>query len=448
VTAPDRSAAFALVDEVLAAARKAAPGAEVLVSVSSGREANTRFARNEITSTGDVAETRVRIEVAHGKRHAATTTNQTDPGSLRAAAEHASRIAKVSPEDPEWVSVLGPQQHPAAAPSYDASTEALTAEARAGAAAGAIRAAEAEKLQVAGFYEHSSRAWALGSTAGMRAYHLSTAAEFTTTARTAEGTGSGWAGAASFRARDIDTDGLVGVSIGKALRSAQPRRLPPGRYTVILEPAAVAELLSFLVGMLDARRADEGRSFFSNKGGGTRIGQALFNGKITLGSDPSDPETPGAPFDDEGSPLTPVTWIDRGRVTALRYSRHWAKKQGKAATGTPSVYKLKGGGASPEGLLKGVKKGVLITRFWYCRSVDPQSMLVTGLTRDGVFLVEDGALSAPVNNFRFNESPAVMLQNATALSRETVRSTTGRARMRVPALRTEAFHLASVSDAV
>jgi predicted Zn-dependent protease len=233
--------------------------------------------------------------------------------------------------------------------------------------------------------------------------------------------------------------------VDKAARSRAPRRLDPGRYTVVLEPAAVAELLRFLLFAFDARRADEGRSFFSKAGGGTKLGDKIFPDWITLRSDPADPKNPSAPFDNEGVPLKAVSWIDKGTVAALRYSRFWADKQKKTPNGMAQNQHLLGGSATPAELVKGVKRGILVTRFFYIRLVDPQSVLATGLTRDGVFLIENGEIVGPVNNFRFNESPVMMLKNSDALSIETARTEGGH---RVPAIRTHEFNLASISEAI
>lgn len=437
-----------LLDSIVAQARKAAPGAQISASLTSGRFANTRFARNEITSTGDVDETTVTIGVTFGKRSAGTTTNQTDGASLRAAIDNAVRLAKLAPEDPEHMPPLGPQRYRPSPAARDLATERLDAAARAEAARVAVAAAESAGLQIAGFYEHDGTTWALANSAGLHAAHRSTGAGLTMTARTSDGTGSGWAGAFSNRAADLDAGTLARVAVDKAVRSAKPQRLDPGRYTVVLEAAAVGGLLWFLAGSLDARRADEGRSFFSRAGGGTRVGEKVFGEAITLTSDPLDAETPGAPFDGDGVPLKRMAWIDGGLLRDLIYSRFWAAKQGKQPTGTPGVFKLAGGTASAPDLLTGVQRGVLITRFWYANLLDPQTVLVTGLTRDGVFLIENGEVTAPVNNFRFNESPITVLKNADALTRATIRLPDGDGRMRVPALRTHEFNLASVSEAV
>jgi predicted Zn-dependent protease len=261
--------------------------------------------------------------------------------------------------------------------------------------------------------------------------------------RTPDGTGSGWAGASSHRIADLDASAMARTAVDKAVASTRPRKLAPGRYTVVLEPAAVASLASVLADQLGARRADEGRSYFAKPGGGTRIGDKLFPDMITLRSDPTDAALATSPFDDEGVPLAPTRWIDKGTLRALSYGRYWANKQGKPVTGTPAGWILDGGTATRDELIKGVKRGVLITRLFYIRMLDPQGILLTGLTRDGTFLIENGAVVAPVMNFRFNESPVQMLARCDGLTATTVIDG-----MRAPALRTQDFNLASLSEAV
>lgn len=458
-----------LLSSILAQAKKVAPGADVFLSLEGLRSGNIRFARNEVTSTGEVEESRLTVTVARGKRHASVEVNQLDAASVRAAVERAERMAAVLAEDPEWLPLLPAQRYLTAGKTHDAATERLGAAERAQAAAEAMDAASAKDLVMAGFLEHHATSRSIASTAGISAHHAATRAELTITARTPDGSGSGWGATVGTAFAELDPAAASRRAQEKARRSVKPRRLEPGRYTVVLEPAAVGELLSFLVEALDARRADEGRSFFSRRGGGTRLGERIAGEQITLRSDPTDPRTPGPVFDHDGVPIEPTTWIDRGVVSALRYSRYWAAKQGKRPTGhSRSVLLAPGspegqagqgpagqgqaaqGQAGPESraaLLAGVDRGVLITRFWYTRWLDPQALLITGLTRDGVFLIENGEITAPVNNFRFNESPVTMLKNADRLA-AAVERVPGDGAIRVPALRTHEFNLASISDAV
>jgi predicted Zn-dependent protease len=419
--------------------------ADAYISLSSTRAGNSRFAQSEITSSGDVTRQQLRVNLLFGKRAATATTNQFDDRSIADAVARAARMAGLAPENPEAMPPLARQTYRAARGAVDPGTDKLSPELRAVAAKAVIGAGDAAKVHIAGFYEHSSRAFALANSAGLWAYHAWTATDLTTTARTSDGTGSGWAGAASHRAADLDPGALAKTAIDKGVRSAKPTRLDPGRYTVVLEPEAVAGLLGFLTNQLGARRADEGRSFFAKPGGGTKVGDKLFPETITLRSDPTDARLRAMPFDREGLPQRPTTWIDRGTLRGLTYDRYWASKQGKPATGQPDGWTLDGGNATREDLIKGVKRGVLITRFWYTRFLDPQSILITGLTRDGVFLIENGAITRPVNNFRFNESPVHMLTRCDALGASVVVAEGNR---RVPPLRTHEFNLASISEAV
>ena len=432
-----------LVDRILTLVQ-ATRGTQALVAVRSTREGNTRFAVNEISTSGDVERLAIELTVQIGQRSATAIVNQQDDHSIDDLVGRTLRMARLAPENPEQVPVLGPQTYVAAKTAADPATAKLTPDVRARAAGAAIAAADAARVGMAGFVHHASHGLALGTSEGLSAYHAWTSCGMSCTARTADGTGSGWAGLGGHRMADLDAAALARVAVDKATSSAQPQKLAPGRYTVILEPAAVASLLGFLIGALGARRADEGRSFFAKK----RPGAKLFPDAITLRSDPADAALGASPFDDEGFPLAPTSWIDKGTLTALTYNRFWAQKQGKPATGQPTGWTLDGGTATRDELIKGVQRGVLITRFWYLRALDPQAILVTGLTRDGVYLIENGRIAHPVNNFRFNESPVQMLAGCDALGATAIPSGGEGSGVRTPILRTHEFNLASISEAV
>jgi predicted Zn-dependent protease len=423
---------------------KATKGAQAIASLRSTHGGNTRFAVNEITSSSLIDRVSLGLTVQFDKRSASATTNQLDDRSLDDLVGRVVQMAKLAPENPEQMPPLGAQTYRAVKDPADPATAQLSPEARAKAVGAALAAAQQATL--AGFYGHEAGAHGLATTAGLAAYRTWTTGGMSCTARTQDGTGSGWAGGASNRASDIDAEKLAKVAVDKAMTSQKPRRLDPGKYTVVLEPAAVADLLAFLVGSLNARRADEGRSYFGKKG--TKIGDKLFPDTITLRSDPTDARLAAAPFDDEGFALQPTKWLDKGALTGLVYGRYWAQKQGKQPTGQPDGWTLDGGTASRDDLIKGVKRGVLITRFWYLRMVDPQTILVTGLTRDGVFLIDNGAVAYPINNFRFNESPVQMLSACEAMTAPQITVAGDGPGFRVPALRTHDFNLASISEAV
>lgn len=434
----DPTAAKRIIDRVLTRAR----GSDAQVAVTSAAAGNTRFAVNEITSSAEVERLSLAVTIAFGQRSATATTNQIDDRSLDDVVARARWMAKLAPDNPETMPPLTRQSYLAVPGASDPPTAGQSPAARAQAVAAALgRGGPA--LQLAGYYERTARALALGSSAGLTAYHALTQAHMTCTARTADGTGSGWAGGSSHRAGDLDAAKLSALAVDKATRSAKPTKLDPGRYTVVLEPAAVADLLGFLIGAFGARRADEGRSYFTKPGGGTKVGDKLFPDTITLRSDPRDVALGGGPFDRDGIPLQPTPWIERGVVKGLVYGRYWAHKQNKPVTGQPSSWILDGGSHTADSLLKGIARGVLITRLWYLRSLDPQTILVTGLTRDGTFLIENGAITRPLVNFRFNDSPVEMLARCDGLAAPVIAGG-----MRVPALRTHDFNLASISEAV
>jgi predicted Zn-dependent protease len=428
-----------IVQRVLTLAR--GDSAEVTVALAATTSGNSRFAVGEITSSADVEQRSLSVTIQLGKRSATATTNQLDDRALADVVGRTKRMARISPENPEAMPPLGRQSYRPAPGARDAATAATTPADRARTVAAALRAGDT-RVTLAGFHEHAARAHAIATSAGLWTFHTWTTTRLTCTARTTDGTGSGWAGGHSHRMGDLDAARLAKLAVDKAVASRNPTKLSPGRYTVILEPQAVADLLGWFVGALGARRADEGRSFFSRPGG-TRVGDKLFPDAVTVRSDPTDAQLVTTPFDREGVPLAPTTWIDRGVIKGLIYDRYWARRQGKPATGQPAGWVLEGGTATREELLRGVERGVLITRLWYIRSLDPQTILVTGLTRDGTFLVEKGAITRPVMNFRFNDSPVQMLTRCDAMTPAVVAG-----RMRVPALRTHDFHLASVSEAV
>jgi predicted Zn-dependent protease len=418
-------------------------GSEAIASLFHSRGGNSRFAVNEITSSSEVEALSLSVTYKIGEREATATTNQLDDRSIDDVVGRAQRMAKIAPKNPEAMPVLGKQKYQAVPKASDPATVSFTPAARAKAVDTMLSAATSAKVTIAGFYEHSLYLRAIATSAGLSAAHAWTQASLSCTARTPDGTGSGWAGAQSNKVGDLDVPLLAQTAVTKASTSAKSRRLEPGKYTVVLEPAAVASMLDSLTGAFGARRADEGRSFFTKPGGGTKVGEKLFPEHVTLRSDPFDAALAGNPFDGDGLPLAATTWIDRGTVKGLRYDRYWAKKQGATPSGYPNGWILEGGKATRDELIKGVKRGVLITRFWYIRELDPQTLLLTGLTRDGTFLIENGAIAGPVNNFRFNESPVQMLARCDALTAGVL--TEG---MRVPALRTHEFNLASISEAV
>jgi len=281
---------------------------------------------------------------------------------------------------------------------------------------------------------------------GLFAYHRTTDADFSVTARTPDGTGSGWAHGGARDWNAVNPEAIGRVAAQKAVASRNPQEIAPGLYTAVLEPQAVNDLIPLLAGALAARSADEGRSAFSKPDGGTRIGEKVADERVTLYSDPADAGLLGQPFDQEGLPLRRMVWIEKGILKNLAYSRFWAEKQGKEPTGSPFFggLALVGGTKSTDELIAGCARGVLVTHFFYIRALDPRTVLQTGLTRDGAFLIENGKVTRPLKNFRWNESPLLMLNRLEDIGRP---EPTEAGRL-MPALRVRDFNFSSLSDAV
>ena len=416
----------------------------IRVNVQNSRESNVRFAANQMSTAGSSTTTSIRVQSVFGKRRASVVTNSRTDEGLRRAVEQSEALARLAPEDPEYLGELGPQQY-VAVPAWFDSTASLSAEDRTKAALSALGPARAANdLTVAGFLVTTARATAIGNSAGLFAYHRSTEANYTLTARTNDGTGSGWAGAAANDWSKLDFVAVAKRAIDKARASMNPVALEPGRYTVVLEPDATSDLIPLMAGALQARAAEEGRSAFSKPGGATKLGEKIVDERVTLLSNPADPLILASPFDDDGMPLGRETWIERGVLNQLAYTRFWANRKQKAPTGGAGSLRLEGGTASLEELIAGTERGVLVTHCWYIRAVDQRTLVYTGLTRDGTFLIENGRITRPLKNFRFNESPLFMLNNLEAIG-QPVRTASGDA---MPAIRIRDFHFTSLSDAV
>ena len=424
---------------------------ECRVSVDSGVRQNTRFAVNQVSTAGDNYDATVTIRSVFGKRVASVNVNRLDDASLRAAVENCERIARLAPEDPELMPELGPQRYRESIVWSDA-TASLDPEARAEAVRAITEPARRAGLISTGYLEAQAGSSAVANSKGLFAWSRSTASAFTTTVRTPDGTGSGWAGASDNDFRRVDPKLLADRAIEKARRSMNPVAIEPGRYTVILEPTAVANLVGLMTRSLNARSADEGRSFFSRAGGGNKIGEKVVDERVTLVSDPLDPRVPADTFGGDGLPNDKVTWIEDGVVRNLAYDRFWARKTGKAPVSAGGTLSMQGGTSTMDEMIASTERGILVTRFWYIRGVDPRTILFTGLTRDGTFLVENGKVTRPVKNLRYNESPIFMLNNLMMMGRpERVSASEsggpGQAII-VPPLKVRDFNFTSTSDAI
>jgi predicted Zn-dependent protease len=421
----------------------------IQVNIGGGYNANVRFADNRISTAGAIATANVSVQSSFGPKHAVAVTNDFSDAGLERTVRQSEALAKLAPDDPEAMPLLGPQQY-ATVTSYFDATANLGPEGRAEAARLAIEPCKAASdLKAAGFLQTGIGAGAVGNNKGLFAYQSGTSSNYTLTVRTTDGTGSGWAGADHPDWSQLDVKAVAQHAIDKARLSRNPVAVEPGRYTVILEPQAVGDLVQLLAFALDARSADEGRSAFSKQGGGTKVGEKVVDERVTLLSDPSDPQLISNTFDGQGLPARRQMWIENGVLKKLTYSRFWAQKKNQQPDAGTNAVKLVGGTAALDDLIKSTPRGILVTRLWYLRQVDPRTVLYTGLTRDGTFLIENGKLSKSVKNFRFNESPLFMLNNLEMLGRaERVAGTEAGGDVVMPAIKVHDFNFTSLSDAV
>jgi len=415
-----------------------------------GREGgNIRTALNQVSTAGEVSTLSLQISSTFGKKTGSASINEFDDASLEKAVRRSEELAQLAPENREHMPMLGAPATPFAdSVEYNANTAAMTPESRAEMMGKSLEVTRQANLIAAGYLENTTAFNAVMNSKGLFAYNKSSDVVFTVTTRNEAGTGSGYAARGFTDVKKLDTYTATKIATTKANSSVGAQAIEPGKYTVIIEPTAGAYMLENMF-RFDARQAEEGRSFLSKKGGGTRLGEKLVDDKVNIYSDPFYTELPGPTWDREGLPLEKTYWIQNGVVKNLSYSRYWADKKGVKPNPGPSNIIMDGGDATIEDMIKSTERGVLVSRFWYIRSVDPQSLLLTGLTRDGTFYIENGKIKFPIKNFRFNESPVIMLNNVEALGKpERAISVESYRSYMIPPMKIRDFTFSSLSDAV
>jgi len=412
------------------------------VSLNGSDGGNIRYARNAVSTAGQISTMSLGVSSTFGKKTGTATINEFDDTSLQKVVKRAEELAMLAPENPEFMPPLGPQTF-AESNTYNAKTAAMTPDTRAEMVGKSLSVSKAAGLDAAGFLENSTRFNAIMNSKGLFAYNKGTDVSFSVTVRNKQGTGSGYVEQGFNDLDKMDTLALSKIAANKANGSAGAKAIEPGKYTVILEPLAASDIIGNMFRGFDARSADEGRSFMSKKGGGTRLGEQLFSENVNIYSDPMNTEIPSSTFTGEGLPVKRTQWVEKGVVKNLSYSRYWAAQKNVQPLPFSRSMIIEGGTQSLEDLIKSTEKGILVTRFWYIRSVDPQTLLLTGLTRDGTFYIENGEIKFPIKNFRFNESPVIMLNNVEALGKP-VRTGSGL----IPPMKIRDFTFTSLSDAI
>jgi predicted Zn-dependent protease len=420
---------------------------------------NIRTARNTVSTSGEQSDLTLAVQSTFGKQTGVATINEFDDASLMKVVKRSEELAKLAPENPENMPIFSKQTYSKPNSAFD-STSNVTPDDRAQAAQNSIKPSKANKLVSSGFLQDATTFVAIMNNKGLFAYNKATNVEFTVTIRTEDGKGSGWVSRDYSDVKRLNTKKASQVAIEKSIGSADAKEMEPGKYTVILEPAASVQLLSNMFGSMSQRAADEGRSFLSKKqeedkeGGPTnRLGEKLFDERVHIYSDPMNSEAPSAPFAANGHSVAKTDWIKDGRVINMPNSPYWANKTGvdyapTAYTGSglfggPAQIIMAGGNDSIEDMIKDTRRGILVTRLWYIRPLDPQTLLYTGLTRDGTFYIENGKIKHPIKNFRFNESPIIMLNNIEALGKPLRINGS-----MIPPMKIRDFTFSSLSDAV
>lgn len=422
---------------------------ECEVNISGSDGGNIRYARNSVNTSGGISTTSLVVTSAFGKKSGVATINEYDEASLEKVVRRSEEMARLAPENPEYMNLLGQQTYGPDTPTFSQHTANVGPKERADAVEQSLKVSKDNKLNAAGFLEHNAGYSAMMNSKGLFAYNTSTSLAFNITMRTADGKGSGYVTRGFNDYSKLNTKRDTEIAAQKAISSVTAKAIEPGKYTVILEPTAVAVMLENILFDMDARQADEGRSFLSKPGGKTRLGERLVDERVNIYSDPWNPELPGSTWAGDGRAQEKVSWIEKGVVKNLYSSRYWAAKKGIKAIPLPGGAIMEGGTKTLAELIKGTEKGILVTRLWYIRPVDPQTLLLTGLTRDGTFYIENGEIKFPIKNFRFNESPVIMLNNLEEIGKsERTVSAESQMNYLLPPLKIRDFTFTSLSDAV
>jgi predicted Zn-dependent protease len=451
--------------EIFAKVKSYSRADELEVLIGGGRSALTRFANNTITQNVEEENYTLSIRSVLDGRTARATTNKWDSTSLRRAVEESESLARIQQPDPDLLPLAGPEAFGLDGPQVGRAffeTASLEPGHRADAVRRMVAVAKKHKLNAAGTFANSESVEAVLNSRGLSAFYTQTSSEASVTMVAADS--SGWQKANYPDVRNIHPERLAEIAARKALDSAHPRELPPGHYTVILEPAAVLDLAGFMFWDWGGLAILDQRSFLNN-----RIGTRLFGENINIYDDAYHPLQAGAPFDGEGVRRQRVQLVENGVVRNLVYARGSAEKMKRSeyaakvgeirftGHGFPLPNEIgeapvnvvfhvpSGQTTSLEQMIASTERGVLVTRLWYIREVDPYEKILTGMTRDGTFYVENGKVRYGLRNFRFNESLIDMLANVEQMS-EPVRASGEEAfDMVVPAMKVRKFNFTEVT---
>jgi PmbA protein len=435
-------------EEIFRTVQKWSTADETEAMITSTDYSLTRFANNNIHQNMAEEGTSLSVRAVVDHRTARAATNKFDEQSIRSACEHALTLARLQPPDPDLLPMPGPQMYRSVDRCHQ-ETAGLSPQVRAETVRGVIERAQKDNLIAAGVFSSGMTATALFNSRGLHAFHEESISEFSVTMLGA--TSSGWAKKSAHQWQELEPEILADRAARKALESTEPREVAPGKYTVILEPAAVLDLLGFLVLDFSGLAVLEKRSCFTG-----RVDQKLLGDDINIRDDAYHPTQGGAPFDGEGMPRQRVQLVESGVIKNLVYARQTAHKVGTTPTGhgfplpnefgeAPMNIVMEGGKASVDEMVRSTERGLLVTRVWYIREVDPFQKILTGMTRDGTFWIEDGKAQYGVRNFRFNQSIIEMLKQVEMMSTPQRAAGEESFEMVLPAMKVRDFNLTSTT---
>ena len=428
-------------------------GNDGVVTVQGRVHSHLRFAANTFQTNGHSETVGVTVRVWIDRKRGEAFATDTSDGSLKAVAEQAEAIARVAPVDVEYLPTLAPQTYRPTAAFFDRTARVSLSE-RARRVNEAIVASEKAGVISAGFYQTDLNSIGSLTRNGNFTYHRTSLASLGITSRPSNGASSGYFLRSHVDASRLDTDRVAREAIRRALESREAKPIQPGQYPVILEPQAVADLMGGIF-IFDARSSDEGRGAFSAAKGSTRVGEKVFDERINVLSDPWHPDLPGDVATDEGIPSQRFYLVRNGVLETLVNRRYWASQKKRQPTPGPAntILETSGTPVSVEEMIKASDRALLVSRFWYIRIVDPRTAALTGLTRDGVWMIEKGKIQHPVRNMRINQSIIQMLAPGNvemigSSERVGPSEEQGQESGLYPALKLRAFNFTSQSDAV
>jgi predicted Zn-dependent protease len=416
------------------------------VSLNASTSALSRFSENQISQNIDKNSLSISITSYFGRKNASASTTELDRDAIIATLRRSEELARFAPEDPEFMPLLEPQTYEDRKAAFDEATVNFSPLAKGETIRQVCELCAARNINGSGTLSSSASITAIANSLGLNAFDRDTDADFSFTAKIDDG--SSWNQRTAWSIEGLPIAEIVEETIAKALLSRNPRTVLPDTYPVILTAPAMAGLLPWVIWNLDARAADEGRSFMSrnNSNGlpiGNRVGESMFAPSVNVRRDPSHPLLQASPFFGNGLSNYPLDIIRDGIPQMLSYSRYWAQEQGKQPTGGLAPFVMAGSDTSTEDLIANTERGVLMSRAWYVRYVNPRTLEVTGMTRDGTFWIEGGKIVYPIKNLRFNQKLPEMLARI-----ETIGRVQRLGNCVVPSVKVNNFHFSSITDSV